>query len=57
MLDNQKGHSAEVLSDEPQSTVLAPLLFLIYINDLPASVHNQIELYDDDILFNLILTQ
>ena len=50
VLDNQKSHPTEVLSGVPQGTVLAPLLFLLYSNDLPACVHNRIKLYADDIL-------
>ena len=29
--------------------MLAPLLFLMYISDLPACIHNQIKLYTDDV--------
>ena len=50
VLNNQISHSAEVLSGVPQGTVLASLLCLIYINDLPACVHNRIKLYTDDVL-------
>ena len=39
-----------MLSGVPQGTVLAPLLSLIYINDLPSCVHNKIRLYADDVL-------
>ena len=50
MLVNQKSHSAEILPGVPQGTMLVPLLFLIYINDLPTCVHNQIKLHADDVL-------
>jgi len=50
ILDNQKSDTTWVLSGVSQGTVLAPLLLLIYINDLPSSIHNKIKLYADDVL-------
>ena len=50
ILENQKSHSTPVLSGVPQGTVLAPLLFLLYINDLPICVRNKIKLHADDVL-------
>ena len=50
VVDDQKSHSTPVLSGVPQGTVLAPLLFLIYINDLPGCVYNKARLYADDVL-------
>ena len=38
------------MSGVPQGTVLAPLLFLCYINDLPSCIHSSIRLYADDAL-------
>ena len=38
----------EVKSGVPQGSVLGPILFLIFINDLPDKIINQCRLYADD---------
>jgi len=50
VLEGKNSHSIQVLSGVPQGTVLAPLLFLLYISDLPACINSKVKLYADDVL-------
>ena len=47
--------SKQVLSGVPQGTVLGPLMFLLYINDIDTSISSSIRLFADDcVLYRVI---
>ena len=48
VVNSAKSDWAPVLSGVPQSTVLGPLLFSLYINDISTDIDSEIRLFADD---------
>ena len=44
----QSSKPADVLSGVPQGSVLGPLLFILYVNDIPEIVKAKVKMYADD---------
>ena len=48
VVNGAKSQWTKVLSGIPQGSVLGPILFVIFINDLPDVVQNSVKLFADD---------
>ena len=57
IINGQSSNNTEVISGVPQGSVIAALLFVIYINDMPDNIKSHLFLFADDCkFFRQILT-
>ena len=56
LLNGTSSEAIPVPSGVPQGSVLGPLLFLAYINDLPENVNSKVRLFADDTAIYMSLT-
>ena len=50
IVEGMNSSSCNVTLGVPQGSVLGPVLFLIYVNDIGLNIHSEIRLFADDIL-------
>jgi len=55
VLDSISSGPVQVLSGVPQGTVLGPLMFLLYINDIMQGINSPLRLFSDDCLLYRII--
>ena len=56
VIDEEESNAVPVTSGVPQGSVLGPILFLIYIDDMPKyTKHSQVRLFADDTIVYLTI--
>jgi len=51
VIDKQTSTQSRVKSGVPQGTVMGPIMFLLYINDIGQNIRSKIQLFADDCVF------